>query len=151
MPRGVSNDGLVYVSDRGGKRVQVFTLAGKSLLIQVFIGRETQAPGVWQRHGPPRLRHSLPIRSSASCTSATAVRRGSWSSIARHYAILDSFGRWGSAPGDLRTLHHMAVRFEGQPVRCRGDAARPENRRDPEVSADFTLMAYGVPDWAEWK
>ena len=39
----VSNDGLVYVSDRGGKRVQVFTLAGK-YVAQVFIGRECKAP-----------------------------------------------------------------------------------------------------------
>ena len=34
----VSNDGLVYVSDRGGKRVQVFTLDGK-FVTQVFIDR----------------------------------------------------------------------------------------------------------------
>ena len=39
----VSNDGLVYVSDRGGKRVQVFTLDGK-YVSQVFIGRECKAP-----------------------------------------------------------------------------------------------------------
>ena len=40
----VSNDGLVYVSDRGGKRVQVFTIDGK-FVSQVFIGRECKAPG----------------------------------------------------------------------------------------------------------
>ena len=34
----VSRDGLVYVSDRGGKRVQVFTLDGK-YVTQVFIDR----------------------------------------------------------------------------------------------------------------
>ena len=39
----VSNDGLVYVSDRGGKRVQVFTVDGK-YVAQVFIGRECKAP-----------------------------------------------------------------------------------------------------------
>ena len=39
----VSNDGMVYVSDRGGKRVQVFTLAGK-YVTQVFIGRDCKAP-----------------------------------------------------------------------------------------------------------
>src|SRR6266446_4550209 len=39
----VSNDGLVYVSDRGGKRVQVFSLDGK-YVTQVFIGRECKAP-----------------------------------------------------------------------------------------------------------
>src|SRR5262249_10363616 len=39
----VSGDGQVYVSDRGGKRVQVFTLDGK-FVKQVFIGRECKAP-----------------------------------------------------------------------------------------------------------
>jgi len=39
----VSNDGLVYVSDRGGKRVQVFTIDG-TYVSQVFIGRECVAP-----------------------------------------------------------------------------------------------------------
>ena len=39
----VSNDGLVYVSDRGGKRVQVFTLDGK-YVTQVFIDRYCEAP-----------------------------------------------------------------------------------------------------------
>ena len=39
----VSDDGLVYVSDRGGKRVQVFTLEGE-YVSQVFIGRECLAP-----------------------------------------------------------------------------------------------------------
>src|SRR5215510_108359 len=34
----ISNDGLVYVSDRGGKRVQVFTLEGK-FVAQAFIDR----------------------------------------------------------------------------------------------------------------
>ena len=39
----VSDDGLVYVSDRGGKRVQVFTIDGE-YVSQVFIGRECVAP-----------------------------------------------------------------------------------------------------------
>jgi len=39
----VSNDGFVYVSDRGGKRVQVFTIDGK-YVNQVFIGRDCKAP-----------------------------------------------------------------------------------------------------------
>src|SRR5438094_8508935 len=39
----VSTDGLVYVADRGGRRDQVFTTAGK-FVNQVFIGRECHAP-----------------------------------------------------------------------------------------------------------
>src|SRR5262249_9920601 len=39
----VSNDGLVYVSDRGGRRVQVFTLEGK-FVTQAFVDRYCEAP-----------------------------------------------------------------------------------------------------------
>src|SRR4051812_4868506 len=39
----VSNDGLVYVSDRGGRRVQVFTVDGK-FVTQRFIDRYCEAP-----------------------------------------------------------------------------------------------------------
>jgi DNA-binding beta-propeller fold protein YncE len=39
----VSNDGLVYVSDRRNKRVQVFTLDG-SYVTQVFVSRGTFPP-----------------------------------------------------------------------------------------------------------
>jgi hypothetical protein len=40
----VSNDGLVYVADRGGKRVQVFTTDGK-YITQVWIDRWCLAVG----------------------------------------------------------------------------------------------------------
>src|SRR5258708_16684284 len=40
----VSNDGLVYVADRGGKRVQVFTTDGK-YITQVWIDRWCLAAG----------------------------------------------------------------------------------------------------------
>src|SRR5437867_10241344 len=39
----VSTDDLVYVADRGGRLVQVFTIAGK-FVNQVFIGRECHVP-----------------------------------------------------------------------------------------------------------
>src|SRR5260370_7872784 len=39
----ISNDGLVYVSDRGNKRVQVFTPEGKFLAEQ-FLGLHTKSP-----------------------------------------------------------------------------------------------------------
>src|SRR5262249_57468800 len=40
----VSNDGLVYVSDRAGKRVQVFTVDGK-YVAQTFVDRWCEAVG----------------------------------------------------------------------------------------------------------
>ena len=39
----VSNDGFVYVADRGGSRVQIFTVDGK-YVTQLWIGRECHAP-----------------------------------------------------------------------------------------------------------
>ena len=39
----VSNDGLVYVSDRSGKRVQVFTIDGR-FVTQTFVDRWCEAP-----------------------------------------------------------------------------------------------------------
>ena len=40
----VSNDGLVYAADRGGKRVQVFTIAGK-FVTQAWVDRWCEAVG----------------------------------------------------------------------------------------------------------
>ena len=63
----VSNDGMVYVSDRGGKRVQVFTLDGK--VRQPGVHRPgVQGARMWQRnnggeHGVlSRTRAAVPLR-----------------------------------------------------------------------------------------
>src|SRR6266404_195041 len=45
----VSNDGLVYVSDRGGKRVQVFTVEGK-YVTQAYVDRWCEAPHCGNGH-----------------------------------------------------------------------------------------------------
>ena len=69
----VSKDGLVYVSDRGGKRVQVFTLEGK-YVSQVFIGRECKAPDCGTAR-PRRARRFQRTQSSGSCMSETEAKR----------------------------------------------------------------------------
>ncbi len=71
----VSKDGLVYVSDRGGKRVQVFRLDG-TYVTQVFIGRECKAPecGNGSDRGEHRILHRC--RHSGTCMWATAVKPG---------------------------------------------------------------------------
>ena len=76
----VSKDGLVYVSDRGGKRVQVFTLEGK-FVTQVFIDRYCEAPHC----------------GNASCMLPPGVPRASGSSIARRSNR--------STPSDGRAWH----------------------------------------------
>ena len=123
----VSNDGLVYVSDRGGKRVQVFTLDGK-YLSQVFIGRECKAPECGNG-------------STAASTAFSAdpdqrflyVGNRSQSKVMifnrKSLELLTSFGRAGSAPGEFGTLHHMASDSKGNLYVTEVTPLRPENRR----------------------
>ena len=43
--------------------------------------------------------------------------------------ILDSFGQWGSAPGDFGTLHHMDVDSRGNLYVTEVTPLEPVNRR----------------------
>jgi hypothetical protein len=99
------------VSDRGGKRVQVFTIAGK-YVSQVFIGRECKAPDC----GNGTTAASTAF--STDACPAISVRRQSQPGEgdglrSQDTQLLDSFGQWGSAPGDFGTLHHMASDSKG--------------------------------------
>lgn len=107
----VSDDGLVYVSDRGNKRLQVFTLEGK-FLAQTFIGRDCEAPAC----------------GNGQTTAATAFSRDPeqrYLFVAdrseghvlvlnrKSLEVLYSFGNAGQGPGDFNVLHHMAVDLKG--------------------------------------
>jgi DNA-binding beta-propeller fold protein YncE len=123
----VSTDGLVYVSDRGGKRVQVFTLEG-NYMTQVFIGRECKAPDCGNG-----------TTAASTAFSADSEQRflyvGNRSQAKvmilnrKTMEILDSFGRWGSAPGEFGTLHHMAADSKGNLYVTEVTPLLPENRR----------------------
>lgn len=123
----VSNDGLVYVSDRGGKRVQVFALDGK-YINQVFIGRECKSP---------ECGNGTTAASTAFSTDPEQrflyVGNRSQAKVMvlnrRTLEILDSFGEWGSAPGQFGTLHHMAADSRGNLYVTEVTPLRPENRR----------------------
>ena len=129
----VSKDGLVYVSDRGGKRVQVFRLDG-TYVTQVFIGRECKAP---------ECGNGSTAASTAFSTDADQrylfVGNRSQAKVMiferRGLQLLGSFGEWGSAPGQFGTLHHMACRFEGQSLCDGGHAASPGEPPGAEVRA----------------
>ena len=43
--------------------------------------------------------------------------------------LLDSFGKWGSEPGDFGTLHHMAADSKGNLYGTEVTPLKPENRR----------------------
>jgi DNA-binding beta-propeller fold protein YncE len=123
----VSNDGLVYVSDRGGKRVQVFTLDGK-YVSQVFIGRECKAP---------ECGNGTTAASTAFSTDPEQrflyVGNRSQAKVMvlnrKTLEVLDSFGQWGSAPGEFGTLHHMAADSKGNLYVTEVTPLKPENRR----------------------
>jgi DNA-binding beta-propeller fold protein YncE len=107
----VSNDGLVYVSDRGGKRVQVFTLDGK-YVNQVFVDRWCEAPhcGNGQTVASTAFSHD-PEQRFLYVASRSPARI--WVLDRKTLEPLDSFGRPGVAPGEFYVLHHMNVDSKG--------------------------------------
>jgi len=107
----VSNDGLVYVSDRGGKRVQVFTLEGK-YVTQVFIDRYCEAPhcGNGQTVASTAFSHD-PEQKYLYVASRSPARL--WILDRKTLEPLDSFGRPGIAPGEFYVMHHMNVDSKG--------------------------------------
>ncbi len=123
----VSDDGLVYVSDRAGKRVQVFTIEGE-YVSQVFIGRECRAPECGNG-----------TTAASTAFSADAEQRflyvGNRSQARvmvldrQTLEILDGFGGWGSAPGEFGTLHHMDVDSMGNLYVTEVTPLDPVNRR----------------------
>ena len=123
----VSNDGLVYVSDRGGKRVQVFTIDG-TFVSQVFIGRDCRAPDCGNgttaastAFSPDAAQRFLFVGNRSQAKVMVFDRKT--------LGLLDSFGRWGSAPGEFGTLHHMAADSKGDLYVTEVTPLKPENRR----------------------
>ena len=107
----VSDDGFVYVSDRGGKRVQVFTLDGK-YVTQKFIDRYCEEPhcGNGQTVASTAFSHD-PEQRFLYVASRSPARV--WVLDRKTLEPLDSFGRPGVAPGEFYVLHHMNVDAKG--------------------------------------
>src|SRR5467141_3615192 len=123
----VSTDGLVYVGDRGGRRVQVFTIAGK-FVNQVFIGRECHAPdcgngqtaaGIAFSPDPEQRYLYVANRSQAQIMVFNR----------KTLEFLDGFGSWGSGTGQFGTLHHLSVDSKGNLYTAEVTPLKPENRR----------------------
>ena len=135
----VSEDGLVYVADRGGRRVQVFTTTGL-YLDQVFIGRECHAPdcgngqtaaGIAFSHDPEQRYLYVANRSQAQIMIFDR----------KTLAFIDSFGSWGSEPGQFGTLHHLSVDSKGNLYTAEVTPVQPVNRRVQRFSfISFTSL-----------
>jgi NHL repeat len=105
----VSSDGLVYVADRGGKRVQVFTIAGK-YLAQAWIDRWCLAAG--NGCGTGETAASVAFSGDAAQRFLYVASRSPARVLVldrKTLELLDSFGRPGIAPGEFDVLHHMTT------------------------------------------
>ena len=102
----ISNDGLVYVADRGNRRVQVFTPEGK-YLTQVFINRAIPSGGTAAGVGfsPDPQQQFLYVSDLSNHHMAVLDRKS--------LQVLYQFGMRGTAPGDFQAPHHMAVDSKG--------------------------------------
>jgi DNA-binding beta-propeller fold protein YncE len=132
----VSTDGLVYVADRGGRRVQIFTIDGK-YLEQVFIGRECHVPDC----GNGQTAAGLAFSPDAEQRYLYVANRSQAQIMIfnrRTLGFLDSFGSWGSDPGQFGTLHHLSVDSSGNLYTAEVTPLKPENRRVQK----FTLTGY---------
>ncbi|HSH74777.1 MAG TPA: hypothetical protein VLA09_03750, partial [Longimicrobiales bacterium] len=123
----VSNDRLVYVADRAGMRLQVFTIDGQ-FVEQMFIGRTEPDPAALAAranetaHGRPvadLITNVATARQSASQTAFSSDPEQRYLFMAersnqevvvfdrRSLTRLSSFGRPGDRPGEFFILHDM--------------------------------------------
>jgi hypothetical protein len=102
----VSNDGLVYVADRGNKRVQVFTTSG-SYRNEVRIGADTDqmqtAAGL--AFSPDFAQRYLYVADLGNNQIDVFDRQS--------LLILRKFGNAGNAPGEFGTIHEIATDSKG--------------------------------------
>jgi hypothetical protein len=109
----VSNDGLVYAADRGGKRVQVFTLEGK-YIAQAWVDRWCEQVGDGCGNGQTTA--SVAFSADAGQRFLYAASRSAgriWVFDRKTLQPLDSFGRLGVLPGEFFVLHHMTTDSQG--------------------------------------
>ncbi len=109
----VSSDGLVYVADRGGKRVQVFTTDGK-YINQVWIDRWCLVAGGGCNNGNTAASVAFSADPGQRFMYVASRSPGRiWVFDRKTLQALDSFGRPGIAPGEFDVLHHMTTDNKG--------------------------------------
>jgi len=109
----VSNDGLVYVADRAGKRVQVFTVAGK-YVDQIWIDRWCETIG--QACGNGQTTASVAFSADPEQRFLYVASRSPariWVYDRKALKPLYYFGSPGVAPGQFYALHEMTTDFKG--------------------------------------
>jgi DNA-binding beta-propeller fold protein YncE len=112
----VSTDGLVYVADRGGKRVQVFTIEGK-YLNQAWVDRFCEAPGGSNLMcGNGQTAASVAFSSDPGQRFLYVASRSPSRIVIFDRKTLEHLGEFGSMginPGQFYGLHHMTTDDSG--------------------------------------
>ena len=102
----VSKDGLVYVADRGNRRVQVFRTDG-TYVTQVFINRGVSSPSTAAgiAFSPDPKQEFLYVADFGNA-KVVILRRETLD-------VLGEFGSLGAKPGQFQNIHHIAVDSKG--------------------------------------
>ena len=103
---GVSNDGYVYVADRGNRRIQVFTVDGRYVM-QGFVNRSGPGSSTVSRVAFSRDPDQRYLYASDFHNGRV------WILDRRTLDTLASFGEPGAEPGQLTNLHHIDVDSRG--------------------------------------
>jgi DNA-binding beta-propeller fold protein YncE len=102
----VSNDGLVYVADRGNSRVQVFTLDG-TYQTQVFVNRK-------DKNAATACGLALSSDPQQKYLYVSDFGNGHvWILDRKALRVLGHFGEQGPEPGNFRNAHHMTTDSKG--------------------------------------
>jgi NHL repeat len=102
----LSNDGLVYVADRGNRRIQIFDLNGK-YIDQVFINRS--GPNSQSAAGlafSPDSEQKFMYVADYGNSHIVVVDR-------KKLRVLYQFGARSARPGDFQGIHNIAVDSKG--------------------------------------
>ncbi|RZP27485.1 hypothetical protein EVA25_03700 [bacterium] len=101
----VSNDGLVYVSDRDLNRIQVFSIDG-TYQTQVFVNRNANANSVAGLTFSPDPMQQFVFVADLGNNRIHILDR-------QTLEVLDSFGEQGLEPGQFGGVHHLAIDSQG--------------------------------------
>ena len=102
----ISNDGLVYVTDRSIRRVQVFTIDGK-YVTQAFVNRTGPSgnSACSTAFSPDKAQQFLYVADYGNSRIVVMDRKS--------LQILYQFGGRGAGPGRFLRIHHIAVDSKG--------------------------------------
>ena len=101
----VSNDGLVYVSDRDLNRIQVFGTDG-TYQMQVFVNRDANANSVAGLAFSPDPEQKFVYVADLGNNHIHVLDR-------QTLEVLDTFGSQGMEPGQFGGVHHIATDSQG--------------------------------------